>query len=76
MIKQLVTFAIKELVAYPDDVIVRETTLEGKNLLEIVVHETDRGKVIGKEGQTIKAIRMMVNALSSDDRRINVDVAK
>lgn len=76
MIKQLVTFAIKELVAHPNDVEIRESNVDGKNLLEIVVHEADRGKVIGKEGQTIKAIRMMVNALSADDCRINVDVAK
>jgi len=76
MIKELVTHIVKQLVAHPDSVNVSEIAAEGKDLLEIAVHESDRGKVIGRDGQTIKAIRMIVNALTPADRKISVDVAK
>ena len=76
MIKELVTLVVKQLVANAESVSVSEIKSDEKDLIEITVHESDRGKVIGRDGQTIKAIRMMVNALSPDDRRINVDVAK
>ncbi len=76
MIKELVLYVVKQLVSNPDHVAVSLVKLGEKNLIEITVHESDRGKVIGRDGQTIKALRMLVNAASPDDRKIMVDIAK
>ncbi len=76
MTKELVAHVVKQFVQHPDDVRIEHVTSGEKNLIEITVHESDRGKVIGREGQTIKAIRMLVNAIATDGRRIAVDVAK
>lgn len=76
MTKELVVYVVKQLVQFPDDVHIELISSGDKNLIEITVNEADRGKVIGREGQTIKAIRMLVNAIATDGRRIAVDVAK
>lgn len=64
MIKELVTFVVRELVSHPDDVVVNVTQAENGNLLEIRVAPQDRGRVIGKEGHTIKSLRALVEAAS------------
>ncbi len=76
MTKELVAHIVKQLVSYPDDVQIAIVTSGDKNLIEITVNEQDRGKVIGREGQIIKAIRMLVNALNADNKKIAVDVAR
>lgn len=76
MTRELVEYIVKQLVNYPNDVRV-ELIKEGEgSLLEISVHEQDRGKVVGKSGQTIKALRMLVNAVTSDGKRVMVDLSK
>ena len=76
MTKELVTEIVKQLVNHPNDVHVSIHTIGDKNSIEIAVNEQDRGKVIGREGQIIKAIRMLVNAIAVDNKRIAVDVAR
>lgn len=76
MTKELVAHVVKQLVHHPDKVHVDIVQSGDKNIIEITVDEVDRGRVIGREGQTIKAIRLLVNATVSDGKRIIVDVAK
>lgn len=76
MIKELVLYVVKQLVSNPDHVAISVIKSGEKNAVEITVHESDRGKVIGKDGQTIKALRMLVNATAPDERKIMVDIAK
>ncbi len=76
MTKELVEYVVKQLVNYPDEVRVSVVKVNnGTSLLEIAAHEQDRGKIIGRAGQTIKALRMLVNAIT-DDKKISVDIAK
>lgn len=64
MIKELVTFLVQQLVSYPEDVVVTVVQAENENLLEIKVAPQDRGRVIGKEGHTIKSLRALIEAAS------------
>jgi len=75
MPKSVVEYIVKALVAKPDKVFVTEKKEDTKILLEIHVDEGDLGKVIGKSGNTIRAIRSIVS-LMSPDRNFFVDVAK
>jgi predicted RNA-binding protein YlqC (UPF0109 family) len=60
MLKETVAFLIKQLVAYPDNVQVQEVDVEQGKALKLIVHKDDIGKVIGKDGQSIKSIRSML----------------
>lgn len=61
-IKELVQYISEALVDKPDDV--RVTVIEGENsiIVELKVAADDVGKVIGKGGQTAKAIRKILSA--------------
>jgi predicted RNA-binding protein YlqC (UPF0109 family) len=76
MVKELVEFVVKQFVNNPQDVSVVITPQGNCDLIEIKVNDADRGKVIGREGQTIKAIRMLVNAATPADKKYSVDIAK
>ncbi len=76
MTKELVAHIVKQLVNHPDDVYISISKSGDKNSIEITVNEQDRGKIIGREGQIIKAIRLLVNAIVVDDKKIAVDVAR
>ena len=76
MIPSLVEHVVKQIVEYPQDVKISTNKVDDKTLLEIFVAESDRGKVIGKQGQMIKAIRILVSAVAPEGQKFNVDIAK
>ena len=67
--KDLLIYIAKALVDHPDDVQVHEISGEHTTVLEVKVDATDRGKIIGKEGRIIKAIRTVVGASSAKSKK-------
>lgn len=59
--KQLVEYIVSNLVNHPEDVAVEEQAVEGGEftLINIQVNPEDIGRVIGKSGKVIKAIRQI-----------------
>lgn len=70
-----VEFVAKALVDYPDEVkVVSESSRDGK-VIKILCRAGDRGKVIGKKGKTIMALRSLVaGAAGRSQNRISVEV--
>jgi hypothetical protein len=64
-IKQLIEFIATSLVDDKKSVKVTESARESYTVLELTVGTEDLGKVIGKNGQTARAIRTLVNAAAS-----------
>jgi predicted RNA-binding protein YlqC (UPF0109 family) len=60
--KDLVEAIAKALVDNPAEVSVRAVEGEQVTVLELRVHPSDLGKVIGKQGRTAKAIRTLLGA--------------
>ncbi len=72
----LLTFLARSLVDEPDQVEVSVTESESRVDLEIQVAPDDIGKVIGRQGRTIRAIRTVMKAASvKTGKRVNVEVA-
>jgi predicted RNA-binding protein YlqC (UPF0109 family) len=69
-------FIARALVDSPDEVKVERIVRDdGTVVLELNVAESDRGKVIGRQGRTIKAIRNIMRACGSvDGERLLVEV--
>ena len=75
--KDLVLYITKALVDHPETVNIHEIQGEHTVVLEIHVDATDRGKVIGKEGRIIKAIRTVVGAASAKlNKRCSVELVE
>lgn len=73
--REMVLFISRSLVSHPEQVEVFEVENEHNLILQIKVAPDDIGKVIGKQGRIAKAIRTVVKAAASRDRRrISVDI--
>ena len=70
--KDLIEFIARTLVDNPEQVSVK--AIEGKQtlVLELKVARTDTGKVIGKKGQTARAIRTILSAVSGKTKKRSV----
>jgi predicted RNA-binding protein YlqC (UPF0109 family) len=68
-IKELVDFIIRALVDQPDDVVVTAVAGEKTSVYELRVGDGDLGKVIGKHGRTIRAIRTLLSAASTKENK-------
>jgi predicted RNA-binding protein YlqC (UPF0109 family) len=58
-------YVVKGLVQNPDDVSITPVTREGLTIYELRLHPSDVGKIIGRQGQTINAIRSLLLAGSA-----------
>lgn len=73
--KELVETVCKSLVDNPDDVKVTQIDGEQTTILELRVHQSDLGKVIGKQGRTARAIRTILAAAGmKQKRRFNLEI--
>lgn len=53
-------YVVKGLVDRPDAVTITPVEQSGQTLFELRLHPTDVGKIIGKQGATIQAIRSLL----------------
>jgi uncharacterized protein len=61
-VRALVEQIAKALVEKPDEVYVDEVPEGNEIVLELEVAEDDMGKLIGRHGRTVKALRSLVHA--------------
>ena len=75
-LKELLEYLAKTLVDQPDKVEVREFVEDDDTVvLELSVAEDDRGKVIGRQGRTVKALRSVMKAgATREGKRILVEI--
>ena len=67
--RELVETIAKALVDDPNQVNASEEMEEGTTVIKLTVAKEDMGRIIGKEGRTAKAIRTLLNAVSTKDNK-------
>jgi uncharacterized protein len=67
--KALVETIAKALVDNPSQVVAAEEMEEDTLVIKLTVAKEDMGRIIGKEGRTAKAIRTILNAVSTKDNK-------
>ncbi len=74
--KELLYYIVKALVDNPDEINITERTREdGELVLELSVAQSDMGKVIGRQGRIVKAIRSVVKSAAAREKiRVSVDI--
>jgi predicted RNA-binding protein YlqC (UPF0109 family) len=74
-VEGLVTYLVTSLVDTPDAVKIERIQDGSETILDITVDPDDVGKVVGKQGRIIKAIRTLARAASgSDESPVHVEV--
>lgn len=73
--KDLLEFIVKSIVDHPDQVKIKEEKEEGTIILKLNLAPEDMGRVIGKKGKIIKAIRTLVRIPAiKQGIRVNLDL--
>ena len=71
----LVRYLVTSLVDDPDSVVITATETDNAITFEVTLDSADVGKVIGRQGRIIKAIRTLARAAGgSDSRQVEVEV--
>jgi len=73
--QQFLESVVKALVDHPDSVQINRTVDEMGVLLTLDVHAEDMGKIIGRSGNTAKAIRTLLRVVGmKNDARVNLKI--
>lgn len=62
--QDILSFILKNITTVPDDVKIEVEDQEGTSNYIVTVNPTDVGRIIGKEGKVIKAIRTIMRVIA------------
>ena len=75
--KELTEYVVKALVDHPDDLRIAEIEGERTIVYELRCHPDDVGKVIGKSGKTVGAIRVLLSTVAArQNKRAMLEVVE
>jgi uncharacterized protein len=73
--RDFIEFVVKNIVDSPEDVVIDRTIDDLGILITLKVAKDDMGKIIGKNGQTAKAIRVLLRLIGSkNEERVNLKI--
>lgn len=67
--RDVIEMIVRNLVDDADAVDVREVEGKGATVIEVRVAEEDMGKLIGRQGRTVRALRSLVHAAGMKQHR-------
>jgi hypothetical protein len=65
--KELIEFIVKAIVNTPDEVVLTEEISDGGVLLKLQVDAEDMGRVIGKQGRVVQAMRTLLRVMAAKE---------
>lgn len=72
---QFLEYVIKALVEHPQDIKISRTVDEMGVLLTLTVNAADMGKIIGRSGNTAKAVRTLLRVVGmKNNARVNLKI--
>lgn len=75
--KDLLNFIVQSLVTKPDAIKIDEQRQDGNVSLNLTVDPSDMGIIIGKNGQTIRAIRKLLTVRAiAENVRVNLQLVE
>ena len=63
--EEFLEYVLRQLVEYPDEMILTRIDTPKKVVFRLQLRQSDVGRVIGRHGHTIRAIRNLLNAAAS-----------
>lgn len=75
--KEFVSYIVRALAEYPDEIAITEVAGKQTTILELRCHPKDIGRLIGRSGKTIAAVRTLLSNLAAKQgRRAVLEVAE
>jgi len=73
--QSFVEYVVKSIVKFPEDVVIKRDIDERGVLISLELNKEDMGTVIGKNGQTAKALRVLLRVIGSkNNARVNLKI--
>jgi predicted RNA-binding protein YlqC (UPF0109 family) len=74
--KELVEYIARAIAANPDEVkVTEEVEDDGLVIVRLEVHPDDKGKVIGRQGRAVQAMRVLLRiAAIKEDTRVTLEI--
>lgn len=63
--KDTLLYLLTNLVDHPDELHIDEQTTEGRTVFVVHAHQEDLGKIIGRSGRIIRALRDLVKLIAT-----------
>ncbi|NLV42583.1 MAG: KH domain-containing protein [Candidatus Hydrogenedentes bacterium] len=74
---ELVDFVVRRLVHHEDELRLETVEEEDGGVIRLTMNQEDVGRVIGRNGRTIKALRTLVStAAGGSEKAVRVEVAE
>lgn len=67
--RELLQLLVEQLVNNPGAVEIKEAQVDSASVIELRVAKEDLGRVIGKQGRTVQALRTILNAIALRNNR-------
>ena len=75
--KQFLEFVIRQLVEFPDEVMLSEIPSGRTTIFRLQMRQTDVGRIIGRNGQTIQALRaLLASSAARHDQRATLEIVE
>lgn len=75
--RDFVEYIVKAIVDHPEEVEVTQSIDDLGMLITLKVNKEDMGKIIGKDGQTAKALRVLLRMMGAKmDARTNLKIVE
>ena len=76
-VKQFLEFVIRQLVEFPDEMMLSEIPSGKTTIFRVQLRQTDVGRVIGRNGQTIQAIRaLLASSAARHGQRATLEIVE
>lgn len=80
-LKNYVELTAKKLVDIPDEVEIKVVITTKSVIIQIKTNKVDCGKVIGKKGRTVEALKILVLAIKNthfpdDTRKVSIEIVE
>jgi predicted RNA-binding protein YlqC (UPF0109 family) len=73
--KEFLEFIIRQLVEFPDEVMISEIPSGKMMVFKLQLRQSDVGRIIGRNGQTIHAIRaLLASSASRHGQRATLEI--
>lgn len=77
VVKEFLEFIVRQLVEFPDEVLLWEIPSGRMTVFKLQMRQSDVGRIIGRNGQTIQAIRaLLASAASRHDQRATLEIVE
>jgi predicted RNA-binding protein YlqC (UPF0109 family) len=77
LVKQFLEFVIRQLVEFPDEMMLSEIPSGKTTIFRVQLRQSDVGRIIGRNGQTINAIRaLLASSAARHDQRATLEIVE